>query len=73
MGAFVDYYNNQCCHESLNSVTPADIYFGCSKAILSKRKKIKKKTILASALVLRISQPGNGQRRLQHQKSQRLI
>jgi hypothetical protein len=51
---FVDYYNNQRYHESLNNVTPADVYFGRDKAILREREKIKKKTIR--------------QRRLQHQK-----
>ena len=54
IGAFVEYYNNQRYHESLNNVTPADVYFGRDKAILRKREKIKKRTIQ--------------QRRLQHQK-----
>jgi transposase InsO family protein len=52
--AFVDDYNNQRYHESLNNVTPADVYFGRDKAILREREKIKKLTIR--------------QRRLQHQK-----
>jgi hypothetical protein len=54
IGAFVDYYNNQRYHESLNNVTPADVYFGRDKAIIRERKKIKKLTIQ--------------KRRLQHQK-----
>ena len=54
IGAFVDYYNNQRYHESLNNVTPADVYFGRNKVILREREKIKKQTIR--------------QRRLQHQK-----
>ena len=54
IGAFVDYYNNRRYHESLNNVTPADVYFGRDKTILRERENIKKKTI--------------HQRRLQHLK-----
>ena len=54
IGAFVDYYNNQRYHESLNNVTPADVYFGRDKSIIRERKKIKIMTIK--------------NRRLQHQK-----
>jgi putative transposase len=54
ISTFVDYYNNQRYHESLNNVTPADVYFGRDKAILKEREKIKKQTIL--------------KRRLRHQK-----
>ncbi|MDC1296918.1 IS3 family transposase [Octadecabacter sp.] len=54
IGSFVEYYNNQRYHESLNNVTPADVYFGRDKTILREREKIKKQTIR--------------QRRLQHQK-----
>ena len=43
--AFVAYYNNQRCLESLHNITPADVYFGCDKAILRGREKIKALTI----------------------------
>lgn len=45
IGACVDYYNNQRYHESLNNVTPADVYFGRDKAIIREREKIKNQTI----------------------------
>ena len=54
IGAFVNHYNNHRYHESLNNVTPADVYFGRDKDILRERKKIKKQTIQY--------------RRLQHQR-----
>jgi transposase InsO family protein len=52
--AFVDHYNHQRYHESLNNVTPADVYFGRSQAILRQRERIKRKTLET--------------RRLQHRK-----
>lgn len=54
ISAFVDHYNNHRYHESLNNVTPADVYFGRDKDILREREKIKKQTIQY--------------RRLQHQR-----
>ncbi len=52
--AFVDYYNHQRYHESLNNVTPSDVHFGRAQAILNKRERIKHKTL--------------GTRRLHHRK-----
>jgi len=43
--AFVDYYNHQRFHESLNNVTSADVYFGRDKAILQQCERIKRKTL----------------------------
>ena len=54
IGVFVYHYNNHRYHESLNNVTPADVYFGRDKDILREREKIKKQTIQY--------------RRLQHQR-----
>lgn len=48
--AFVDHYNHQRYHESLNNVTPSDVYFGRDKAILHQRERIKRKTLEARRL-----------------------
>lgn len=52
--AFVEHYNHQRYHESLNNVTPADAYFGRAQAIIKRRERIKRQTI--------------EHRRLQHRK-----
>jgi putative transposase len=53
IGAFVEHYNHVRCHESIDNLTPADVYFGRAEAILAERKRIKRTTI--------------ANRRLQHQ------
>ena len=45
ISGFVDYYNNQRYHESLENLTPADVYFGRDKQIKDERERIKKKTL----------------------------
>lgn len=52
--AFVAHYNHRRYHESLNNLTPADVYFGRGQTILLEREKIKRPTI--------------EHRRLQHRK-----
>lgn len=42
---FVEYYNNDRYHESLNNVTPADVYFGRDNDIKIKRKETKWRTL----------------------------
>ncbi len=42
---FVEYYNNQRYHESLDNVTPADMYYGRQKVVLTERSRIKKMTM----------------------------
>ena len=51
--AFVEHYNNVRYHESINNLTPADVYFGRAQIILAERERIKRATI--------------ANRRLQHQ------
>ena len=45
LSRFVDYYNNHQYHESLNNLTPTDVYFGRNREILTKRDQIKRKTL----------------------------
>ena len=42
---WVEYYNNERLHESLDNVTPADMYFGRKEKILTQRQIIKQKTL----------------------------
>src|SRR5580704_11091565 len=42
---FVDYYNSRRYHETLNNLTPADVYSGRVQTVLTRRKNIKLKTI----------------------------
>ena len=45
IGKFVDYYNNERYHESLDNVTPADMYHGRRISILNEREIIKQETM----------------------------
>ena len=42
---WVQHYNHHRYHESLNNVTPADVFFGRDQQILSRRDQIKRKTL----------------------------
>ena len=42
---FVEHYNQRRYHESLDNLTPADVYFGRGQRILERRKHIKRRTI----------------------------
>ena len=53
---FVQYYNFKRYHESLQNLTPANVYFGQTEKNLKQREKIKLKTLNA--------------RKKQHQKNQ---
>jgi hypothetical protein len=53
VATFVAHYNHARYHESLDNLTPADVYFGRAETILLERERIKRQTI--------------ANRRLQHQ------
>ena len=55
IAAFVDNYNHRRYHESLDNLTPADVYLGRGQTILLQRERIKRRTIEL--------------RRLQHRKA----
>jgi transposase InsO family protein len=41
---FVEHYNHRRYHESLENLTPADVYFGRGQTILLERGRIKRNT-----------------------------
>ena len=45
IAAFVEHYNHRRYHESLDNLTPADVYFGRGHTILLQRERIKRQTI----------------------------
>ena len=53
INAFVEHYNHVRYHESIDNLTPADVYFGRGELILAERQRIKRQTL--------------ANRRLQHQ------
>jgi hypothetical protein len=47
IGAFVDYYNAERCHEALKNVIPDGVWFGRKEAILARRKALQVRTFVA--------------------------
>jgi transposase InsO family protein len=45
IGEFVNCYNTERYHESLDNLTPEDVYTGREQSILERRRRIKRKTI----------------------------
>ena len=51
VGAFVEHYNHRRYHESLDNLTPADVYLGRGQTILLERERIKRRTIRQRRLI----------------------
>ncbi len=45
IGEFIEYYNTERYHESLNNLTPEDVYTGRGQTVLNRRQIIKQKTL----------------------------
>jgi putative transposase len=50
VGAFVDHSNHHRYHESLDHLTPADVYLGRGEAVLLERERIKRQTLASRRL-----------------------
>ena len=48
---FVEHYNHRRFHESLNNLTPADVYLGRGQTILLERERIKRQTLHTRRLI----------------------
>jgi len=64
LAEFIEYYNNKRYHESLDNLTPADVFFCRDYQILNQRKEIKYRTIRQRRInylnrKLKISQENN--------------
>ena len=45
IGLFVEHYNHERVHESLDNVTPADVYYGRHREIMTARQRLKVQTL----------------------------
>ena len=47
--AFIAYYNHRRYHESIDNLTPADVYFGRGPTIVAERKRTSDRPLLPAA------------------------
>lgn len=46
VGLFIEYYNHERVHESLDNMTPADVYCGRDRQIQQLRDMVKQQTLV---------------------------
>ena len=54
INAFVEHYNHVRYYESIDNLTPADVYFGRAETSLAERRRIKLATIANRRLQYRL-------------------
>ena len=59
IAAFDQHYNHRRYHESLDNLTPADVYFGRGQTIMLQRERIKRETINQRRLLYRKAAASN--------------
>jgi hypothetical protein len=57
IASFVNYYNLERYHDSLDDLTPHEIYFGKAKVVKDKREEIKRTTVKQRRRVNRQTAP----------------
>ena len=67
---FIEYYNNERYHESINNLIPSDVFNGREREIITRRDKIKKRTLaLRRKINLRNNQQKHSNNKLKYVKT----
>jgi transposase InsO family protein len=67
---FIEYYNNERYHESINNLIPRDVFYGRDREIITRRDKIKKRTLeLRREINLRNTQQKQSNNKLEYVKT----
>ena len=54
IGRFVKWYNSSRYYETIDNITPDDVYYGRSENILKQRTELKRKTILERNITIKL-------------------
>lgn len=67
---FIEYYNNERYHESINNLIPRDVFYGKDREIITRRDRIKKRTLaLRRKINLRNNQQNQSNNKLEYVKT----